>query len=62
MSGCCDCGSTAKKTDVSPRYRRILWAALVINMTMFGVECSSGWHAGSFFQAAYTSKKAKKYQ
>lgn len=47
MSGCCDCGSTAKKTDVSPRYRRILWAALVINMTMFGVECSSGWHAGS---------------
>jgi Co/Zn/Cd efflux system component len=47
MSACCDCGSTAKTTEVSPRYRRVLWLALVINLTMFGVECSSGWHAGS---------------
>lgn len=47
MSACCDCGSAANKTEVSPRYRRILWAALAINLTMFGIECSSGWQAGS---------------
>lgn len=47
MSACCDCGSATPKTLVSPRYRRILWAALVINLGMFGVELASGWSAGS---------------
>ncbi len=31
----------------SPRYRRILWAALVINLVMFGVEIAAGLHSGS---------------
>ena len=26
----------------SPRYRRVLWAALVINAAMFGVELAGG--------------------
>lgn len=47
MSGCCDCGSTPPKTDISASYRRILWIALAANLTMFGVEIASGWNAGS---------------
>ena len=31
----------------SPRYRRVLWAALVINLVMFVVEGAGGLHAGS---------------
>lgn len=31
----------------SPRYRRVLWAALVINAAMAVVEITSGWRAGS---------------
>ena len=31
----------------SPRYRRILWAALVINLAMFGVEIGAGFRSGS---------------
>lgn len=30
-----------------PRYRRVLWLALLINAAMFGVELGSGWQAGS---------------
>ncbi len=30
-----------------PRYRRVLWIALVINMVMFGVELFAGYRAGS---------------
>ncbi len=47
MSGCCDCGSAPTKSEVSPRYRRVLWVALVVNLAMFGVELASGWNAGS---------------
>jgi Co/Zn/Cd efflux system component len=47
MSGCCDCGSTPPKTDISGRYRRILWIALAANLAMFVVELASGWNAGS---------------
>lgn len=47
MSGCCDCGSTPPKTDISGRYRRILWIALAANLAMFVVEMVSGWNAGS---------------
>lgn len=47
MSGCCDCGSTPPKTDISGRYRRILWIALAANLVMFVVEMASGWNAGS---------------
>ncbi|MDP3137689.1 MAG: cation transporter [Burkholderiaceae bacterium] len=31
----------------SPRYRRILWAALIINFAMFGVEIGAGLSSGS---------------
>lgn len=30
-----------------PRYRRVLWIALVVNAAMFGVELVGGWQAGS---------------
>lgn len=46
MSACCSsdqCSSPAS----SPRYRRVLWIALVINALMFGVELLGGLHAGS---------------
>ncbi|MDB5968897.1 MAG: putative rane protein [Hydrocarboniphaga sp.] len=44
---CHDCGSARQAQPVSPRYRRVLWLALVINLTMFGVELVAGWGAGS---------------
>ena len=31
----------------SPRYRKILWAALVINLAMFGIEIGAGFTSGS---------------
>jgi Co/Zn/Cd efflux system component len=34
-------------TTQSPRYRRILWAALIINASMFAIEIGAGLHAGS---------------
>lgn len=39
------CASTAAAN--SPRYRRVLLLALVINALMFAVELGAGWHAGS---------------
>jgi Co/Zn/Cd efflux system component len=43
---CCDTSCTAEKAK-NPRYRNILWAALAINLTMFGVEILAGMSAGS---------------
>ena len=31
----------------SPRYRRVLWAALIINAAMFGIELAGGLRSGS---------------
>ena len=31
----------------SPRYRKILWAALIINLAMFGIEIGAGFRSGS---------------
>ncbi len=31
----------------SPRYRKILWAALIINFAMFGIEIGAGFKSGS---------------
>ena len=31
----------------SPRYRKILWAALIINLAMFGIEIGAGFKSGS---------------
>lgn len=47
MSACCNGGCSASTTQVSPRYRRALWVALVVNTLMFGVEIVGGMRAGS---------------
>lgn len=39
--------SHANNNANSPRYRKILWAALVINLAMFGVEIGAGFRSGS---------------
>ncbi|MGD9615529.1 MAG: cation transporter [Alphaproteobacteria bacterium] len=42
---CCDQGCAAPAID--RRYRRVLWAALAVNLAMFGVEIAAGLAAGS---------------
>jgi Co/Zn/Cd efflux system component len=44
---CCSHGCDTPPAARSPRYRRVLWAALVVNALMFGVELAGGLHAGS---------------
>lgn len=41
MSASC-CQSTPPAADKSPRYRRVLWTALLVNAAMFGVEVIAG--------------------
>lgn len=41
------CASNSCQGKVTPRYRRALWIALVINAVMFVVELGAGWNAGS---------------
>ena len=45
MSGC-DCGTTCAAPP-DPRYRRVLWIALVLNASMFGVEIAASFAAQS---------------
>lgn len=47
MSACCSgsCGPATPPPD--GRYRKVLWAALAINVVMFGVELASSMTAGS---------------
>jgi Co/Zn/Cd efflux system component len=40
-------GCTPAPGHNSPRYRRVLWVALLVNLVMFGVEVIGGLHAGS---------------
>ena len=47
MAGCCESGCAAPRGTVSPRFRRALWIALVINAAMFVVEIVGGLKAGS---------------
>jgi Co/Zn/Cd efflux system component len=47
MSDCCSGGCSSGKPPVDPKYRRILWIALWVNLLMFGVEIVGGWAAGS---------------
>lgn len=42
-----NCCCTVPRTAVSPAYRRVLWAALAVNATMFVVELAAGLTAGS---------------
>lgn len=46
-AGCCSGGCHAPATEVAPRFRKALWAALVINAAMFMVEIVAGVAAGS---------------
>lgn len=48
MSACCgDQACAAAGAVVSPRFRKALWVALVINAIMFAVEIVAGMRAGS---------------
>lgn len=48
MPGCSCSGSyDASTTAISPRYRRALWVALVLNAVMFFVEIGGGLKSGS---------------
>lgn len=43
-----NCTSSASpEASSSPRYRLVLWIALIVNLGMFGVELVAGWGAGS---------------
>ncbi|MDO8276875.1 MAG: cation transporter [Burkholderiaceae bacterium] len=45
---CCHHDPEAGATQASsPRYRRILWIALIVNFAMFGIEIGAGFHSGS---------------
>ena len=44
---CCNHESPADPRRVSPRYRKILWIALLVNLAMFGVEIAAGFSSGS---------------
>lgn len=43
----CGCDSGCSTTAVSPRFRKALWVALVLNASMFIVELGAGIHSGS---------------
>jgi Co/Zn/Cd efflux system component len=47
VADCCSGGCSPEKPPVDPRYRRVLWIALLVNALMFGVELAGGWAAGS---------------
>lgn len=47
MSACCAGGCSSPKSPIDPRYRRTLWIALLVNVTMFCIELAGGWRAGS---------------
>jgi Co/Zn/Cd efflux system component len=44
---CSSHGCTALPANHDPRYRRVLWVALIVNATMFGVELAGGIRAES---------------
>jgi len=46
-TSCCEANCAADGGPADPRYRRILWIALIVNAVMFGVELSGGLIADS---------------
>lgn len=44
---CCHVPPIHPAAQAGPRYRRVLWVALVINAAMFGVEIAGGLRSGS---------------
>ena len=47
MSDCCCSSGCSSQTAVSPRYRKALWMALLINVAMFAVEIIGSLQSGS---------------
>lgn len=47
MSNCCAAPAAFEKTPSDPRYRRVLWIALIVNAAMFVVELAGGLEADS---------------
>ena len=47
MSASCCSPSTLPAAAQDPRYRKVLWLALVLNVLMFGVELGASWTSGS---------------
>jgi Co/Zn/Cd efflux system component len=47
MSSCCSGSCSSQSAPPDNRYRKVLWAALLINALMFGVELVSSMKAGS---------------
>ena len=44
---CCNHEAPAASQAADPRYRKILWIALIVNLAMFGVEIIGGFRSGS---------------
>ena len=44
---CCSHDTAPDQRVISPRYRKILWIALVVNFVMFVVEIAAGFSSGS---------------
>ena len=44
---CCNHEPAPDQRGISPRYRKILWIALVVNLAMFIVEIAAGFSSGS---------------
>ena len=42
-----NCCNHEPNPTIDPRYKRVLWVALVLNFLMFGVELFAGWRSGS---------------
>jgi Co/Zn/Cd efflux system component len=47
MSDCCTGSCAPSSPPVDPKYRRVLWIALLVNAMMFAVELAAGWTSGS---------------
>jgi len=41
------CCNHEPNPSIDPRYKRVLWIALILNFLMFGVELFAGWRSGS---------------
>lgn len=46
-ANCCNHEPSAGPQSANPRYRKILWIALLVNLAMFGVEIAAGFQSGS---------------
>ncbi|MHB1282242.1 MAG: cation transporter [Acidithiobacillus sp.] len=47
MAADCCSSDCSTHTQTHPRYRKVLWAALLVNTAIFAIELFGGFHAGS---------------